>query len=57
MLAAVGEGLIDGPDAAAASWQPGRRFEPADPGRRPAEPYAAWLAALERVRTRPAVAP
>ncbi len=57
MLAAVGEGLIDGPEAAAASWQPGRRFEPADPGRRPAERYAAWLGALERVRDTPGLAP
>ena len=57
MLAAVGEGLVHGPDAAAAVWKPGRRFAPADPGRRPAAAYAAWLDAIERVRTRPPVAP
>ncbi|HYL71744.1 MAG TPA: glycerol kinase GlpK, partial [Candidatus Dormibacteraeota bacterium] len=31
MLAAVGEGLLDGPDAVAAAWRPGARFEPAHP--------------------------
>ncbi len=57
MLAAVGEGLVDGPAAAAAAWKPGRRFAPAGPGRRPDAAYAAWLDAVERVRTRPPVAP
>jgi glycerol kinase len=50
-LAAVGAGLLDGPEAVAAAWRPGRRFEPADPGRRPVEEYAAWQHAVRRVRT------
>ncbi|MFN2581388.1 MAG: FGGY-family carbohydrate kinase, partial [Candidatus Dormibacteria bacterium] len=52
MLAAVGEGLVDGTEAVASSWSPGRRFEPATPGARPQQPYEDWLAALKRVRTR-----
>ncbi len=51
MLAAVGEGLLEGPEAVAASWRPGRRFEPASPGERPGEAYTAWLDALGRVRS------
>jgi len=51
-LAAVGEGLIDGPEAVAAAWEPGRRFEPAEPGRRPTELYDSWLDAVARVRSR-----
>ena len=51
-LAAVGEDLIDGPEAVAAAWRPGRRFEPAEPGRRPEAAYSAWLEAVGRVRTR-----
>ncbi len=54
LLAAVGEGLLDGPAAAAAVWKPGRRFEPGRAGARPADNYAAWLEALSRVRSRPA---
>jgi glycerol kinase len=50
-LAALGEGLLDGIDAVAAAWRPGRRFEPREPGRRPVESYAAWLDAVSRVRS------
>jgi len=50
-LAGVGEGLLDGPDAVAAAWRPGRRFEPRHPGQRPVEPYHAWLDAVARVRS------
>ena len=50
-LAAVGAGLLDGPEAVAAAWRPGRRFEPARPGSRPAEEYAAWQDAVRRVRS------
>ncbi|MBV9101406.1 MAG: glycerol kinase GlpK [Candidatus Dormibacteraeota bacterium] len=53
MLAAVGESLTDGPDAVAAAWRPGARFEPGHPGTRPSENYAAWLDALSRVRSAP----
>ena len=53
MLAAVGEGLASGPEETAATWRPGRRFEPATPGVRPAAGYAAWLGAIDRVRSRP----
>jgi glycerol kinase len=49
-LAAVGEGLLDGPEAVAAAWRPGRRFEPRTPGERPREQYQAWLDAVRRVR-------
>jgi len=55
-LAALAEGLIDGADALATSWRPGRRFEPAQPGVRPAENYAAWLEAVDRVRSTSATA-
>ncbi|MCA1683056.1 MAG: glycerol kinase GlpK [Actinobacteria bacterium] len=54
MLAAVGEGMIAGPEAVAATWRPGRRFTPAHPGSRPAQPYAAWRDAVSRVRSYPA---
>ena len=50
-LAAVGEGLVDGPAAVAAAWKPGKRFESNRPGIRPTENYRAWLDALARVRT------
>jgi glycerol kinase len=50
-LAGVGEGLLGGIEAVAAEWRPGRRFEPRQPGIRPAEPYAAWLEAVGRVRS------
>jgi glycerol kinase len=50
-LAAVGEGLLAGPEEVAAAWRPGRRFEPATPGVRPVEPYEAWRAAVARVRS------
>lgn len=49
MLAAVGEDLLD-LNAVAAAWRPGRRFEPAQPGRRPDHPYARWRAAVASVR-------
>ena len=49
-LAAVGEGLLDGPDDVAAAWRPGARFEPASPGVRPDEPYRRWLDAVARAR-------
>jgi glycerol kinase len=52
-LAAVGEGLAAGPEEVAAGWRPGRRFEPATPGSRPVESYAAWREAVGRVRSRP----
>ncbi|MGA8016568.1 MAG: glycerol kinase GlpK [Candidatus Dormiibacterota bacterium] len=48
-LAGVGEGLVDGPEAAAA-WRPGRRFEPVTPGKRPEDSYRRWLEAVGRVR-------
>src|SRR5207302_10375740 len=50
-LAAVGEGLLDGPRAVAGVWRPGRRFEPARPGTRPVDEYVAWQDAVRRVRT------
>ncbi len=49
-LAAVGEGLLDGPAAVAAAYRPGRRFEPRTPGERPQQEYQAWLDAVRRVR-------
>ncbi len=52
MLAAVGAGLVSGPEEVAATWQPGTRFTPATPGARPSAGYAAWLDAIDRVRTR-----
>ena len=51
MLAAVGAGLVDGIESVERAWTPGRRFEPAAPGRRPDDAYAGWLRALERVFT------
>lgn len=51
MLAAVGAGLIDGIDSIETTWTAGRRFEPAEPGCRPAEAYERWLEAVQRVRT------
>lgn len=51
-LAAVGEGLLDGPQGAAERWRPGRRFHPARPGERPVEAYARWRDAVARVRGR-----
>jgi glycerol kinase len=53
MLAAVGQGWLDVPDGVARTYTAGRRFEPADPGRRPVESYAAWHDAVARVRSRP----
>ena len=53
MLAAVGAGLVSGPEKATAAWQPGRRFTPATPGARPSAGYVAWLDAIDRVRSRP----
>ncbi|MGD0833874.1 MAG: glycerol kinase GlpK [Candidatus Dormibacteria bacterium] len=50
-LAAVGEGFLGSAADAAAAWRPGRRFEPAAPGVRPAEPYRRWREAVDRVRT------
>ncbi len=51
MLAAVGEDLLDAPNGVAAAYRPGHRFEPAHPGRRPHEPYQAWLRAVDRIRS------
>ena len=50
MLAAVGEGLVDGPAGVASVHRVGRRFEPARPGVRPDVPYAAWRRSVARVR-------
>ena len=50
-LAAVGEGLIGGTEQLLAAWKPGRRFEPAQVGIRPAESYKGWLDAVGRVRS------
>ena len=50
LLAALGAGLVPSIEAAAATWQPGARFEPAQSGQRPARQYDAWLAAVARVR-------
>jgi glycerol kinase len=50
MLASVGAGLRS-LDEVASTWSAGARFEPAEPGHRPAEPYAAWTSALARIRT------
>src|ERR1700694_2909091 len=44
LLAAVGEGLLEGPEAVAASWQPGKRFEAGRPGGRPTGNYRGWVA-------------
>jgi glycerol kinase len=52
MLAAIGAGLVSGPQEAAATWKPGRRFTPATSGARPSAGYAAWLDAIDRVRSR-----
>ena len=52
LLAAIGAGLREDPEAVASSWRPGRRFEPAAPGVRPRESYAAWREAVGRVRSR-----
>ena len=58
MLAAVGDGLVGGPEETAATWQPGpavrsRRRH----GARPSAGYAAWLDAIDRVRSRPVGVP
>jgi glycerol kinase len=53
LLAAVGEGLLAGPEAVSATWRAGRRFEPANPGRRPSESYRHWRDAVRRVRSYP----
>jgi glycerol kinase len=52
MLAAVGESLLDAPGGVEDAYRPGRRFEPAQPGVRPQEAYAAWRTAVDRVRDR-----
>jgi glycerol kinase len=52
MLAAVGAGLRS-LDEVASTWSAGARFEPAEPGRRPAAAYAAWTRALDHIRGRP----
>jgi glycerol kinase len=57
MLAAVGEGLIEAPAGVESAYHPGRRFEPANAGHRPEAQYAAWKAAVERVRTNHDVQP
>ncbi len=51
LLAALGVGLIGGTSDVERSWSAGRRFEPSTPGTRPEPGYAAWLAAVERVRS------
>jgi glycerol kinase len=51
MLAAVGEELLEAPDGVSAAYHSGQRFEPAEPGRRPQEPYQAWLRAVQRIRS------
>ena len=51
LLAALGEGLIASPGELETSWTPGRRFEPGEPGVRPAPAYAVWRDAVSRVRT------
>jgi glycerol kinase len=56
LLAAVGQGLIDGPEQAAARWRPGTRFEPRSDAR-PDDNYRAWLAALHRVSSRSVPSP
>lgn len=52
LLAAVGEGLLDVPEGVMAAYRPGRRFTPAQPGRRPVSTYAVWQDAVARVRSR-----
>jgi glycerol kinase len=49
LLAALGVGLISSPYEAAQMWAAGTRFEPARPGMRPVEEYAAWQKAVDRV--------
>jgi glycerol kinase len=49
-LAAVGEGLVEGPDAVAALWSAGRRFEPATPGQPDNSRWAGWQDAVGRTR-------
>jgi glycerol kinase len=51
MLAAVGEDLVEAPAGVEAAYHPGRRFDPAHPGKRPTEQYQAWRQAVARVRT------
>jgi glycerol kinase len=53
MLAAVGAGLVSGPEESAATWQAGRRFVPTTSEARPSAGYAAWLDAIDRVRSHP----
>jgi glycerol kinase len=48
-LAAIGAGLLPGPDAVARAWTPGRRFVPVS-SNRPQVPYEAWQRAVARVR-------
>ncbi|GAC1340881.1 MAG: glycerol kinase GlpK [Candidatus Dormibacteria bacterium] len=50
-LAAVGEGLLQGPAAVAAAYRPGRRFEPATPGSPDDRRWPAWQDAVRRVRS------
>ncbi|MFN2452579.1 MAG: FGGY family carbohydrate kinase [Candidatus Dormibacteria bacterium] len=51
LLAAVGEGLVDGPAAVAAGYLAGRRFEPADPGVPANRHWPGWQDAVRRVRS------
>ena len=53
MLAAVGEGLVDAPAGVESAYRAGRRFDPAAPGSRPQEQYAAWREAVARTRSHP----
>ena len=52
MLAAVGEGLVEAPAGVESAYHPGRRFEPASPGKRPTGEYRLWREAVDRVRVR-----
>ena len=53
MLAAVGEDLAGLPAGVERMTHPGRTFEPRRAGQRPHAEYAAWRAAVDRVRTTP----
>ncbi|MBV8445576.1 MAG: glycerol kinase GlpK [Candidatus Dormibacteraeota bacterium] len=52
MLAAVGAGIVDSPEAAASRWRAGRRFQPRNAAR-PDENYRKWLDCVRRVRSAP----
>jgi glycerol kinase len=52
-LAGLGSGFLAGPEAIAAAWQPGGRFEPTMPETEREHLYAGWRDAVARVRSRP----